>query len=123
MVGVRSDTVPRQRDAAPAGDQEGGRHVRPRDPGGRTDIPGDVIEKAAAKAVGEVSGARAARSRAARARISGEVVLLRLRIEVSYPRPALQVARAVREHVKGRIEWITGKQVHHIDIEIAELVR
>lgn len=124
MVGVRSDTVPRQRDreTAPEGEATG-RHARARDPGGRTEIPGSVIEKVAAKASGEVSGARAARSKAARARVSGEVVLLRLRVEVSYPRPARQVAEAVREHVKGRVEAITGKQVHHIDIEIAELVR
>nr|WP_184373036.1 hypothetical protein [Nocardiopsis metallicus] len=100
-----------------------GKHAHTRDPGGRTDIPGAVIEKAAARAVGEVPGARAARSRAARARVSGEVVLLRLRVEVDYPRPTRQVAQAVREHVKNRLEWITGKQVHHIDIEIAELVR
>ncbi|WP_026117129.1 Asp23/Gls24 family envelope stress response protein [Nocardiopsis valliformis] len=122
MVGVRSDTVPRQRVAAPPG-EGAGKHARTRDPGGRTDIPGAVIEKTAARAVGEVPGARAARSRAARARVSGEVVLLRLRIEVDYPRPTRQVAQAVREHVKNRLEWITGKQVHHIDIEIAELVR
>ncbi|GAB3737076.1 Asp23/Gls24 family envelope stress response protein [Nocardiopsis nanhaiensis] len=122
MVGVRSDTVPRQREAAPTR-EAAGRHARARDPGGRTEIPGSVIEKVAASASGEVPGARAARSRAARARVSGEVVLLRLRVEVSYPRSARQVATAVREHVKGRVESITGKQVHHIDIEIAELVR
>lgn len=122
MVGVRSDTVPRQREAAPTGEVSG-KHARTRDPGGRTEIPGAVIEKAAAESAGEVPGARAARSRAARARVSGEVVLLKLRIEVGYPRPARQVAQAVREHVKDRVEWITGKQVHHIDIEIAELVR
>jgi uncharacterized alkaline shock family protein YloU len=94
-----------------------------RDPGGRTEIPGSVIEKIAGRAVGDVPGARAARSRAARARVSGEVVLLKLRIEANYSRPARQVAQAVREHVKDRVERFTGKQVHHIDIEIAELVR
>ncbi|WP_211715301.1 hypothetical protein [Nocardiopsis sp. MG754419] len=122
MVGVRSDTVPQQRVPAPRGatraDLAGAR-----DPGGRIDLPGSVIEKAAARAIGEVAGAEAARSRAARARVSGEVVLLRLRIDVDYPLSVLRVAEAVREHVKGRIERITGKQVHHIDIEIAELVR
>ena len=122
MVGVRSDTVPRQREAMPEG-ESAGMLTRSRDPGGRTEIPGAVIEKVAGRATGEVSGARAARSKAARARVSGEVVLLRLRIEVSYPRSANNVAAAVREHVKGRVEAITGKQVHHIDIEIAELVR
>ncbi|MFE1167177.1 hypothetical protein [Nocardiopsis sp. NPDC058789] len=121
MVGVRSDTVPRQRGHAPEG--EPGRHTRVRDPGGRTEIPGAAIEKVAARAVGEVAGARAVRSRAARARVSGEIVLLRLRVGVRYPRPARQVAEEVRGHVKDRVERITGKQVHHIDIEIAELVR
>jgi hypothetical protein len=29
----------------------------------------------------------------------------------------------VREHVKERVEHTTGKQVHHIDIEIVEMVR
>ncbi|MEU3020770.1 MULTISPECIES: hypothetical protein [unclassified Nocardiopsis] len=121
MVGVRSDTVPRQRGPVPVGEAAG--HVRGRDPGGRTEIPGAVIERVAARAVAEVTGARAARSRAARARVSGEVVLLRLRVGVRYPRPARQVAREVRAHVKERVEHITGKRVHHIDIEIAELVR
>ncbi|MBQ1084209.1 MULTISPECIES: hypothetical protein [unclassified Nocardiopsis] len=121
MVGVRTDTVPRQRGPAPEGEAVG--HTRGRDPGGRTDIPGAVIEKVAARAVGEVSGARAVRSRTARARVSGEIVLLRLRVGVRYPRPARQVAEEVRGHVRDRVERITGKQVHHIDIEIAELVR
>ncbi|WP_190318530.1 hypothetical protein [Nocardiopsis listeri] len=122
MVGVRSDTVPQHKVPGPRSESSGSR-ARTRDPGGRVDIPGSVIEKAASKATGEVSGARAARSRSARASVSGEVVLLRLRVDVDYPRSVTRVAGAVREHVKDRIERITGKQVHHIDIEIAELVR
>ena len=122
MVGVGSGTVPKQRAPAPR-TETAGRHARGRDPGGRTDIPGSVIEKVAAKGVGEVSGVRTARSRAARARVSGEVVLLRLRINVDYPRSVRRAAEAVREHVKSRVEWVTGKRVHHIDIEIAELMR
>ncbi|SIO86715.1 hypothetical protein BQ8420_13400 [Nocardiopsis sp. JB363] len=51
------------------------------------------------------------------------MVLLRLRIDVDYPRSVGRVAGAVREHVKDQVERITGKQVHHIDIEIVELVR
>jgi uncharacterized alkaline shock family protein YloU len=94
-----------------------------RDPGGRTDIGTGVIEKAAARAVREVEGAGAVRGRPARARTSGDVVLLRLRIAVRYPRAAREVAVRVREHVKDRVEWMTGRTVHHIDIEIAELVR
>ena len=122
MVGVRSDTVPQQRVPVPRSESGGG-STRVRDPGGRVDISGSVIEKAAGRAAGEIDGARAARSRSARARVSGEVILLRLRIDVDYPRSVGRVAGAVREHVKDRIERITGKQVHHIDIEIAELVR
>lgn len=122
MVGARSDTVPQHRVPSPRSESSG-RHARTRDPGGRVDIPGSVIERTASKATGEISGARAARSRSARASVSGEVVLLRLRIDVDYPRSVTRVAGAVREHVKKQVERITGKQVHHIDIEIAELVR
>lgn len=122
MVGARSDTVPQHRVPSPRSESSG-RHARTRDPGGRVDIPGSVIERAASKATGDISGARAARSRSARASVSGEVVLLRLRIDVDYPRSVTRVAGTVREHVKKQVERITGKQVHHIDIEIAELVR
>ena len=55
--------------------------------------------------------------------MSGEIVLLKLRIGVLYPRSAREVAVRVREHVRRRVERTTGKRVHHIDIEIAELVR
>lgn len=125
MAEVRTDTVPRQRED-PGGEPTRGRHERAapgREPGGRTVIEASVVEKAAARAVREVPGARAVKTRAARARMAGDVVLLRLRIAVRYPRSAREVAARVRAHVKDRIERTTGKQVHHIDIEIAELVR
>ncbi|GAA1448114.1 hypothetical protein [Nocardiopsis tropica] len=122
MAGVRTDTVPRQREHPPGGPDHG-RHEREHGPEGRTVIEPVVVEKVAARAVREVEGARAARLRAARAKVSGDVVLLRLRITVRYPRSAREVAARVRGHVKERVERTTGKQVHHIDIEIAELVR
>ncbi|WP_150244559.1 Asp23/Gls24 family envelope stress response protein [Nocardiopsis quinghaiensis] len=122
MAGTGTDTVPRQRrypDGAP-----GGAHgVGGRDPGGRTVIEHDVVEKAAAQAVREVPGALLARSRGTRARISGEIILLRLRVGVHYPHSAREVAARVRGHVRQRVERITGKRIRHIDIEIAELVR
>ncbi|WP_304453764.1 Asp23/Gls24 family envelope stress response protein [Nocardiopsis sp. YSL2] len=125
MAGTRTDAVPRQRvETEPPG--SAGRHRESgaaRDPGGRTDIASGVIEKAAARAVREVDGASAVRARPVRARTSGRVVLLRLRIAVRYPRATREVAARVREHVKDRVEWTTGMTVHHIDIEIAELVR
>lgn len=123
MAGTRTQEVPRQRESTAAE----GRHVRterPHDPGGRTDIESGVIEKTAARAVGEVAGARAAaRGRAVRARVSGEVVLLRLRVRVDYPQPVRRIAALIRTRVRERVEHATGKQVHHIDIEIAETVR
>lgn len=103
-----------------------GQHARPestRDPGGRTDIDGDVIEKTAAHAAREVTGVRKVRTRTVRARVSGQVVLLRLRIAVGYPEPIREIAGRVREYVREQVEHTTGKQVHHIDIEIVELVR
>ncbi|WP_017570097.1 Asp23/Gls24 family envelope stress response protein [Nocardiopsis halotolerans] len=122
MAGVRTRTVPRQREDP---DDIGARGVAPgaRDPGGRTVIEPGVVEKVAARAVHEVPGALPTRSRTARARVSGEVILLGLRIGVHYPRSAREVAARVRGHVGQRVELITGKRVHHIDIEIAELVR
>ncbi|MEU0493221.1 Asp23/Gls24 family envelope stress response protein [Nocardiopsis sp. NPDC006139] len=123
MVGTRTQDVPRQREHTAVR----GRHVRDgelRDPGGRTDIASGVVEKTAARAVDEVAGAGAAsRGRAVRARVSGDVVLLRLRIRVDYPEPVRRIAALVRSRVRERVEHVTGKQVHHIDIEIAETVR
>ena len=97
MVGTRIHDVPRQRRHTAAR----GRHVRAedlRDPGGRTDIASGVIVKTAARAVADVAGAReAARGRAVRARVSGDVVLLRLRISVDYPEPVRRIAALVRD--------------------------
>lgn len=121
MAEVRTDTVPRQRDK-PAEEKAVTRR-QARDPGGRTVVGTDIIEKIAARAVREVAGTRAARSRPAKARVSGTVVLLRLRVAVDYPMPVARTAALIREHVRDRVEFGTGKQVHHIDIEIAELVR
>lgn len=127
MTGTRIDTVPRQRSGTRAPQRAArGWQVRAapgRDPGGRTDIDGDVIEKTAVQAVRETTGARMERTRDARARVSGQVVLLRLRIAVNYPDPVRTIAARVREHVRERVEYTTGKQVHHIDIEIVEMVR
>ena len=122
MVGARTGAAPPRRghtDAVP----DTPPHAEGRDPGGRTTISPLVIEKSAARAVREIPGARRVRSRAARARVSGEIVLLKLRIGVLYPRSVREVAVRVREHVRRRVERTTGKRVHHIDIEIAELVR
>ncbi|CAL9426986.1 hypothetical protein SUDANB121_01987 [Nocardiopsis dassonvillei] len=123
MAGTRTHEVPRQRGET----ADRGRHVRSGqrpDPGGRTDIGTGVIEKTAARAAGEVAGARpAARGRAVRARVSGDVVLLRLRVCVDYPEPLRRTAALIRSRVRERVEHATGKQVHHIDIEIAETVR
>lgn len=121
MARVQTDTVPRQR-AGPAEERTVSRR-QVQDPGGRTVIDTGVIEKIAARAIRDIAGARAARARPARARVSGTVVLLRLRVAVDYPMPMARTAALIREHVRKRVEFGTGKQVPHIDIEIAELVR
>ena len=122
MVGVGGDTVSEHKVPGPR-EEAAKEQVRGRDPGGRVEIPGSVIEKVAAKSADEISGVRTARFRAARASISGDVVLLRLRIEMEYPRSIRLTATELREHVKSRVEWLTGKRVHHVDMEITELVR
>ncbi len=55
--------------------------------------------------------------------MGGGVVRLRLRIVVRYRDPVGRVAGRVRSHVRERVEWATGGRVHHVDIEITELVR
>ncbi|WP_442789813.1 hypothetical protein [Nocardiopsis sp. EMB25] len=110
-------TVPRQRS------RPGPEGVVGRDPGGRTGIPPRVVERVALQAIREVPGAEPARSRVARARMGGGVVRLRLRIVVRYRDPVGRVAGRVRSHVRERVEWATGGRVHHVDIEITELVR
>ena len=126
VAGTRTGTVPRQRSGTEVPQQTPGRHARPeaeRDPGGRTDIDGNVVEKTAAHAARQVSGVHKVRTRTVRARVRGRFVLLRLKIAVRYPEPVRQVTDRVREHVRERVEHTTGKQVHHIDIEIVEMVR
>lgn len=127
MAGTRTGTVPRQRSGTEGPQQTPrGKHARSeqeRDPGGRTDIDGNVVEKTAAHAARGVTGVRTVRTRAVRARVRGQVVLLRLRIAVGYPESVREIASRVRTHVRERVEHTTGKQVHHIDIEIVELVR
>ncbi|GHD20995.1 hypothetical protein GCM10007147_13910 [Nocardiopsis kunsanensis] len=124
MAHVQTDTVPPQRQ----GDERElprGRHPLPEvhDPGGRVDIVPTVIEKAATCAARGVAGVTTPRHRASRVRVSGRAVLLRLRIGVRYPEPVRETAARVRERVRDRVEHLTGSRVHHIDIEIVEMVR
>ena len=127
MAHAQSEAVPRQRRAderehhLPQGQHEGPPEVQ--DPGGRVDIVPTVIEKAAACAALEVAGVTTPRHRASRVRVSGRAVLLRLRIGVRYPEPVRETAARVRERVRDRVEHLTGSRVHHIDIEIVEMVR
>ncbi|WP_028647554.1 Asp23/Gls24 family envelope stress response protein [Nocardiopsis sp. CNT312] len=121
MTTTRIGSLPRQRSAEPpwaAGGAE-----PPRDPGGSITVEPRVVEKVAVQAVREVPDAGPARSRGARARMSGGGVTVRLRIVVRYPVPAGEVADRVRARVRERVEWVTGGRVHYVDIEIAELVR
>ncbi|MUN37043.1 Asp23/Gls24 family envelope stress response protein [Actinomadura litoris] len=56
-------------------------------------------------------------------RVDAEIVTIRTAISVTYPRPVREVARRVRESVRGRVEELTGLSVRQVDIEVAELER
>ncbi|GAA3753229.1 hypothetical protein GCM10022205_45180 [Spinactinospora alkalitolerans] len=102
---------------------------------GRTVIPDAVIAKIAVRAAAEVGGTRdvhrrlgallgsGTRPARAQARSDGNVVTLRLGIAVHYPEPLRGATREVREHVREKVEVLTGLAVRHIDIEVTELVR
>ncbi|WP_242884519.1 Asp23/Gls24 family envelope stress response protein [Actinomadura litoris] len=56
-------------------------------------------------------------------RVDAEIVTIRTAISVTYPRPVREVARRLRESVRGRVEELTGLSVRQVDIEVAELER
>ncbi|MFD0688344.1 Asp23/Gls24 family envelope stress response protein [Actinomadura fibrosa] len=67
-----------------------------------------------------VPGRRSARTDV---RVDGEIVTARVAMSVAYPRPVREVARHVRESVRGRVEELTGLSVRQVDIDVAELER
>ena len=105
---------------------------------GRTTIADRVIAKIATRAVAEVGqtggaarqlvgltlgrGAGQAPARAS-ARVNGNLALIEMRLSLAYPAPVRSLSREVRRHVMERVRTLTGIEVRHVDIEVADLLR
>ena len=105
---------------------------------GVTRIPDRVVERITARAAGEVDLASGLTRRGVRRQLSraggraaptvsvqvdGQLAIVRLGLAVTYPAPARQVARQVREHVTARVGEMTGLRVRQVDIEVTGLAR
>ncbi|MEV6153180.1 Asp23/Gls24 family envelope stress response protein [Nonomuraea sp. NPDC052129] len=95
---------------------------------GRTEVTDRVAAKIARHAAGEVAGVREViergglrGTRPASATVRGDTVEIGLTVSVAYPMPLRGVAAAIRSHVASRIAALTGLQVSHVDITMAEL--
>jgi len=44
-------------------------------------------------------------------------------LSLAYPAPVRAVTREVRSHVIERVTTLTGLEVRHVDIEVADLLR
>lgn len=119
---------------APTGDGDGGR-LDEQDRG-RTDVADAVVEKIASRAATEVDhvGGTARRvlgvavgsdgadsSPKVRARVDGSIVVLDVRLSVTYPAPVGLVTRQVRDHLIERISALTGLSVRQVDITVTAL--
>lgn len=101
---------------------------------GRTRISSGVLERIAVRAALEVPGAvrhtpgpdalAALTSSLPRASAenAGERVAVALSVAAEWPAGAVEVAAAVREHVRDRLAAITGRQVDRVDVTVAALV-
>ncbi|WUI01060.1 Asp23/Gls24 family envelope stress response protein [Spirillospora sp. NBC_00431] len=53
--------------------------------------------------------------------VNGDVVTARVAMSVTYPMPVREVARRVRENVRGRVAELTGFTVRQVDINVNDL--
>ncbi|MFI0351907.1 Asp23/Gls24 family envelope stress response protein [Actinomadura sp. 9N407] len=97
---------------------------------GHTKIAEKAVARIVTRAVGETEdagglGRKKGQGRAARTDVdvAGTVVTARVRMSVVYPEPVREVSERVREHVRERVEALTGFTVRQVDIEVAELER
>ncbi|TDB72097.1 Asp23/Gls24 family envelope stress response protein [Actinomadura sp. KC216] len=104
-------------------------------PRGRTVIRDRVVARIVARAAAEVEesgglgrtvlgvpvpGRGPARTEV---RVNGDIVTARVAMSVTYPMPVRDVARQVRESVRGRVAELTGFTVRQVDIDVAGLER
>ncbi|MEU8802833.1 Asp23/Gls24 family envelope stress response protein [Spirillospora sp. NPDC048819] len=100
---------------------------------GSTTISERAVARIVAEAAGEVEesggvgrsvlgvpvpGRRPARTEV---RVNGDIVTARVAMSVAYPMPVREVARQVRESVRGRVAELTGLTVRQVDIDVSEL--
>ncbi|MEU4409557.1 Asp23/Gls24 family envelope stress response protein [Streptosporangium sp. NPDC023963] len=114
--------------ARPAVPAQPSRQAVPAERRGRTDIPGRVVSRIAARAAGEVARVREVGERrplslrgGTRATLDGELATLRLDVTVEYPAPIREVAEEVRRHVAERVMALTGMDVGHIDVLVTNV--
>ncbi|MEU4538809.1 Asp23/Gls24 family envelope stress response protein [Streptosporangium sp. NPDC023825] len=115
--------------ARPAVPAQPSRQAVPAERRGRTDIPGRVVSRIAARAAGEVARVREVGERrplslrgGTRATLDGELATLRLDVTVEYPASIREVAEEVRRHVARRVMALTGMDVGHIDVLVTNVV-
>ena len=104
------------------------------DPGhrGRLVVADRVVEKVASIAAAEVDGVVASgsglggllghRYPRADATIAGERARVHVEVAVSWPMPLAQVAAAVRQQVRRRLDELVGLAVDAVDVTAATLV-
>ncbi|WP_312858448.1 Asp23/Gls24 family envelope stress response protein [Pseudonocardia pini] len=105
---------------------------------GTTTIDDAVVEKIAARAIGEVADVGGVAQRVlgiplgtdtpdraprVRARVDSSIVTLDVTLSVTYPAPVGRVTREVREHVTERITALTGLATRQVDITVTALHR
>ena len=106
---------------------------------GETIIAPSVVEKIAGKAASEVEGVKGVQSSGlsritsllsggddrqteARASVERASTGVSLSVSIEYPLPVGQVSDRVRQHVRARIQELTGLQVTGVDLTVPELV-
>jgi uncharacterized alkaline shock family protein YloU len=118
-----AEPPPRPERSPDAGDRYGGER-------GRTTIAERAVARVVARAVAETEDAgglgrmlRKGRTARTDVDVAGTLVTARVRMSVTYPEPVREVSHRVREHVRERVEDLTGLTVRQVDIEVAELER
>lgn len=109
--------------------------VLPAEQRGLTTIPASVVARIAEQvasdhphvggAAGGVLGLGARRNFDSRPSVEcdlyGSVAVLRMDLGVSFPLPLAQTCHEVREHVRTRVQALTGLEVGRMDVEISWL--
>ncbi|PFG68952.1 Asp23/Gls24 family envelope stress response protein [Enemella evansiae] len=111
------------------------RRAAPEEQRGSTNIPAKVVAKIAEQVAAEVSnvgaaaggvlGVGARRDFDARPTVEcelyGHVAVLRMDVGMAFPTNLVAAARSLREHVRDRVEYLTGLEVGRLDIQISWL--